>query len=165
MLAVAGTGELPAGPDWAFEFKWDGVRAIVDTRGGNLRVTGDVEEEPGEPARGLGRERLAVRFATHAGEDGPAFTVECQGAGLADARRGTGHEEGSWHGSNLPMGGRATGDGRRGTGDRGQGTGDGGRGTGHGARGTEHRSRVAGIEWPLARHPSPVARRLSPVAC
>ncbi|HZN73977.1 MAG TPA: non-homologous end-joining DNA ligase [Micromonosporaceae bacterium] len=38
MLAVAGTGELPAGPDWAYEFKWDGVRAITHLSGGNLRM-------------------------------------------------------------------------------------------------------------------------------
>jgi bifunctional non-homologous end joining protein LigD len=38
MLAVAGTGELPAGPDWAYEFKWDGVRAIVHLSEGKLRM-------------------------------------------------------------------------------------------------------------------------------
>jgi len=38
MLAVAGTGELPTGPEWAYEFKWDGVRAIVEVRGGKLRL-------------------------------------------------------------------------------------------------------------------------------
>jgi bifunctional non-homologous end joining protein LigD len=27
---LATTGDLPAGPEWAFEFKWDGVRAIAD---------------------------------------------------------------------------------------------------------------------------------------
>jgi bifunctional non-homologous end joining protein LigD len=38
MLAVAGTGALPTGPEWAFEFKWDGVRAIVEASGGALRL-------------------------------------------------------------------------------------------------------------------------------
>jgi bifunctional non-homologous end joining protein LigD len=28
---LATTGELPAGPGWAFEFKWDGVRALAVT--------------------------------------------------------------------------------------------------------------------------------------
>ncbi|MFY1688383.1 non-homologous end-joining DNA ligase [Plantactinospora sp. WMMB782] len=36
MLAV--TGELPAGPGWVHEFKWDGVRAISDFAGGELRL-------------------------------------------------------------------------------------------------------------------------------
>ena len=29
---LATTGPLPAGPGWAYEFKWDGVRAIADVR-------------------------------------------------------------------------------------------------------------------------------------
>jgi len=37
MLAVA--GELPAGPGWAFEFKWDGVRAVVGAAGERVRFT------------------------------------------------------------------------------------------------------------------------------
>jgi bifunctional non-homologous end joining protein LigD len=37
MLAV--TGELPTGPGWGYEFKWDGVRAIADIGdGGALRL-------------------------------------------------------------------------------------------------------------------------------
>jgi DNA ligase D-like protein (predicted ligase) len=36
MLAI--TGELPTGPGWGFEFKWDGVRAIADVRGGAMRL-------------------------------------------------------------------------------------------------------------------------------
>lgn len=38
MLAVTGTGALPVGEDWAYEFKWDGVRAIVEIRAGRLRL-------------------------------------------------------------------------------------------------------------------------------
>ena len=37
MLATA--GKVPAGPGWAFEFKWDGVRAIVAAAGGQVRLT------------------------------------------------------------------------------------------------------------------------------
>ena len=37
MLASPGTP--PAGPGWAFEFKWDGVRAITGVAGQRLRVT------------------------------------------------------------------------------------------------------------------------------
>ena len=37
MLATA--GRPPAGPGWAFEFKWDGVRAIVGAAGGAVRLT------------------------------------------------------------------------------------------------------------------------------
>src|ERR671914_2592745 len=36
MLAVSGL--LPAGQDWAFELKWDGVRAIAVTRDRKLRL-------------------------------------------------------------------------------------------------------------------------------
>lgn len=36
MLAV--TGALPVGAEWAFEYKWDGIRAIVESRHGRVRV-------------------------------------------------------------------------------------------------------------------------------
>jgi len=35
---LATTGELPAGPGWAYEFKWDGVRALADVSGGRQRL-------------------------------------------------------------------------------------------------------------------------------
>lgn len=31
---LATTGDLPTGPGWGYEFKWDGVRAIADVAGG-----------------------------------------------------------------------------------------------------------------------------------
>lgn len=37
MLATAGTG-LPSGPGWAYEFKWDGVRALVEVSAGTVRI-------------------------------------------------------------------------------------------------------------------------------
>jgi bifunctional non-homologous end joining protein LigD len=37
MLATA--GPVPQGPGWAFEFKWDGVRAIVGAAGDRVRLT------------------------------------------------------------------------------------------------------------------------------
>lgn len=37
MLATA--GDLPRGPGWAFEFKWDGVRALADISADDLRIT------------------------------------------------------------------------------------------------------------------------------
>ena len=36
MLATA--GELPAGPEWVYEFKWDGVRALALVQAGALRL-------------------------------------------------------------------------------------------------------------------------------
>jgi bifunctional non-homologous end joining protein LigD len=36
MLATA--GELPIGPGWAYELKWDGVRAIADLSGGRTKL-------------------------------------------------------------------------------------------------------------------------------
>lgn len=38
MLATAGS-VLPAGPDWAYEFKWDGVRALVSVTAGAVQLT------------------------------------------------------------------------------------------------------------------------------
>jgi len=35
---LATTGTLPSGPDWAFEFKWDGVRAITRLKAGKVRM-------------------------------------------------------------------------------------------------------------------------------
>ncbi|MEO9138253.1 MAG: non-homologous end-joining DNA ligase [Jatrophihabitans sp.] len=37
MLATAATA-LPAGADWAYEFKWDGVRALLDVQEGAVRI-------------------------------------------------------------------------------------------------------------------------------
>lgn len=37
MLATAGA--LPTGPDWAYEFKWDGVRTLVDSSTSGLTLT------------------------------------------------------------------------------------------------------------------------------
>ncbi|MEV4626698.1 non-homologous end-joining DNA ligase [Micromonospora sp. NPDC049523] len=36
MLAM--TGELPSGPGWAYEFKWDGVRALAQINDGAVRL-------------------------------------------------------------------------------------------------------------------------------
>src|SRR5262245_1630329 len=36
MLAVAGA--LPLGPDWAYELKWDGVRAMAVVKNGSLHL-------------------------------------------------------------------------------------------------------------------------------
>lgn len=35
---LASPGRLPAGPGWAFEFKWDGVRAVTYVSGGRVRA-------------------------------------------------------------------------------------------------------------------------------
>src|SRR5688500_14483753 len=35
---LATTGRLPSGAGWAYEFKWDGVRAIAEVRGGAVRM-------------------------------------------------------------------------------------------------------------------------------
>src|SRR5690349_7313921 len=35
---LATLGELPARPGWAFELKWDGVRAVTYVEGGSVRV-------------------------------------------------------------------------------------------------------------------------------
>ena len=38
MLATAGS-VLPSGPGWAYEFKWDGVRALVSVTAGTVQIT------------------------------------------------------------------------------------------------------------------------------
>ena len=35
---LATTGDLPVGPGWGYEFKWDGVRAVSDFADGSLRL-------------------------------------------------------------------------------------------------------------------------------
>ncbi|MEU4765985.1 non-homologous end-joining DNA ligase [Actinosynnema sp. NPDC023794] len=35
---LASPGQLPPGPGWAFEFKWDGVRTVTYARGGRVRA-------------------------------------------------------------------------------------------------------------------------------
>jgi bifunctional non-homologous end joining protein LigD len=37
MLAM--TAVLPTGPEWSYEFKWDGMRALVDAQPGALRIS------------------------------------------------------------------------------------------------------------------------------
>lgn len=38
MLATTSNTGLPSGPEWTFEFKWDGVRAIAVVRDGQIRL-------------------------------------------------------------------------------------------------------------------------------
>ncbi|NLU79780.1 DNA ligase [Micromonospora sp. HNM0581] len=35
---LATTGQLPTGPDWVYEFKWDGIRALADVAAGRPRL-------------------------------------------------------------------------------------------------------------------------------
>ncbi|WP_163571509.1 non-homologous end-joining DNA ligase [Fodinicola feengrottensis] len=35
---LASPGDLPVGPEWAYEVKWDGIRAIASAAGGRLRL-------------------------------------------------------------------------------------------------------------------------------
>jgi len=47
MLATraADLAELPTGPGWAYEVKWDGVRVLADTTGGRLRLLSRTERD------------------------------------------------------------------------------------------------------------------------
>ncbi len=54
---LACPGDLPSGPAWAFELKWDGVRALADISAGGLRITSrnDLDITAGYPElAGLG---------------------------------------------------------------------------------------------------------------
>ncbi|MFC0528683.1 non-homologous end-joining DNA ligase [Phytohabitans kaempferiae] len=42
---LATLGELPTGPGWSYEFKWDGVRAIVYVEAGDVRVLSRNDKE------------------------------------------------------------------------------------------------------------------------
>ena len=44
MLASAGTA-IPAGPEWAHEIKWDGMRLLADVAGGRLRLSSRNEND------------------------------------------------------------------------------------------------------------------------
>jgi bifunctional non-homologous end joining protein LigD len=59
MLAIA--GPLPAGPGWAYEFKWDGVRAMAVASAGRLRIyaRSGAEITRGYPELGRLGERLS----------------------------------------------------------------------------------------------------------
>ncbi|NUU17734.1 DNA ligase [Cellulomonas humilata] len=94
MLATPATGpaELPRGPEWAFEVKWDGVRALADTTSGRLRMWSRNEREitPAYPElAGLG----AVPDAILDGEivlmaDGiPSFTALAERMHVREPRR------------------------------------------------------------------------------
>jgi bifunctional non-homologous end joining protein LigD len=54
---LATTGALPLGDSWAYEVKWDGVRALVAVEGGQVRAT----SRNGNDVTGAYPELLAVR--------------------------------------------------------------------------------------------------------
>ena len=94
MLATPATGpaELPRGPEWAYEVKWDGVRALADTTSGRLRLWSRNEREitaAYPELRGL----EAVQGAVLDGEivlmaDGiPSFTALAERMHVRDPRR------------------------------------------------------------------------------
>lgn len=68
MLATA--GRPPAGSGWAFEFKWDGVRAILDVTGSGLTVVSrnGNDATASYPELAVVIERLAGRTAVLDGE-------------------------------------------------------------------------------------------------
>ena len=47
MLATraAGRAEIPTGPDWVYEVKWDGVRVLADTTRGRLRLLSGTDND------------------------------------------------------------------------------------------------------------------------
>jgi bifunctional non-homologous end joining protein LigD len=77
---LATLGKMPTGPRWAFEFKWDGVRAIVSIDGDQVRamsrndidVTPSYPELLGLPEQLGGKRRLVL--------DGELVTLDKRGA-------------------------------------------------------------------------------------
>jgi bifunctional non-homologous end joining protein LigD len=76
---LATLGKMPSGPRWAFEFKWDGVRAVVSVADGTARaisrndidITPSYPELLGLPAQ-LGRAKVVL--------DGELVTLDKRGA-------------------------------------------------------------------------------------
>ncbi len=91
---LAATGPLPTGLGWAYEFKWDGVRAIAQLTGGRARLyaRSGTEITAGYPElTGLG---TAVRDAVLDGEivaidqaGHPSFTLLAERIHVRDAGR------------------------------------------------------------------------------
>ncbi|MEO3923948.1 non-homologous end-joining DNA ligase [Micromonosporaceae bacterium B7E4] len=79
MLAV--TGELPAGPGWVHEFKWDGVRAISEFAAGELRLyaRSGVQISAAYPELAALRAQLAERGLADAVLDGEVVVLTEQG--------------------------------------------------------------------------------------
>jgi bifunctional non-homologous end joining protein LigD len=75
---LATPGQPPAGPEWAFEFKWDGVRAILDvTPVGTTVVSRNGNDVTASyPELAILRERLAGRLAVL---DGEIVTLDVSG--------------------------------------------------------------------------------------
>ncbi len=95
MLATP-TNELPAGDDWAFELKWDGVRALLYVGGGELRIAArrGADATPRYPELAPIGEALAGREVILDGEvvafdeDGnPSFGLLQRRMGLTDPGR------------------------------------------------------------------------------
>ncbi|MGI5147081.1 non-homologous end-joining DNA ligase [Plantactinospora sp. CA-294935] len=79
MLAV--TGELPAGPGWVHEFKWDGVRAVSEFAAGELRLyaRSGVQITAAYPELAALRAQLAERGLAEAVLDGEVVVLTEQG--------------------------------------------------------------------------------------
>lgn len=95
MLATAAR-RLPPGPGWAFEIKWDGVRALAEITDGALKVSArrGADATPRYPELARLSDALAGRDAVLDGEivafdsDGhPDFGLLQRRMGLSDARR------------------------------------------------------------------------------
>ncbi|ROT34008.1 non-homologous end-joining DNA ligase [Micromonospora sp. HM5-17] len=74
---LASTGELPTGPGWGHEFKWDGVRAIADVAGGALRLyaRSGVEITVAYPELAPLGAQLVARGLAHAVLDGEVVVL------------------------------------------------------------------------------------------
>jgi bifunctional non-homologous end joining protein LigD len=94
MLATPATGpaELPRGPQWAYEVKWDGVRALADTTSGRLRLWSRNEREitvAYPELAGLGELPGAVLDGeiVQMADGIPSFTALAERMHVRDARR------------------------------------------------------------------------------
>src|SRR5688572_29472988 len=79
MLATA--GDLPVGPEWAYEFKWDGVRALAVIAGDKIKLyarSGAEITRAYPELHGLGA-ALAENGITEAVLDGEIVSLDAEG--------------------------------------------------------------------------------------
>jgi bifunctional non-homologous end joining protein LigD len=92
MLATRGD-HVPRGPDWTHEVKWDGIRALVEVTGGQVRVWSRNENEitvawPELQALGaLGREVLLDGEIVALGKGVPSFGALADRMHLRDVKK------------------------------------------------------------------------------
>jgi bifunctional non-homologous end joining protein LigD len=92
MLATRGTS-VPRGPEWVHEVKWDGIRVLVEVRGGSVRVWTRNENEVGvaypelQALAGLGHDVLLDGEVVALADGVPRFSAMADRMHVRNAAR------------------------------------------------------------------------------